>query len=318
MMRTEPEKTTKEKPPQGKRPNWFSSLFALRFFSDEQPKISPHAIVDPTAEIDEDVEVGPFCVIGPHVKIGSGCRFLNRVTVLGHTTIGRDNIMFPNVVLGAAPQDKKYRGEPTRLEIGNSNVFREAATVHVGTEKGGGLTSVGDNNLLMVNSHLGHDARLGSNCVLANNVMIAGHVLIGDYVNMMGGAAVHHFCTIGDFAYIGGYSRIHHDVPPFVKVDGADQVRGLNVVGLRRAGYADEDVKELEQAYRAIFARKKPMAVALSEFDMMNGINPHVRRMIEFLHRRNEGKHGRHLEGLRRTQPGSIVTPPSETDATPS
>lgn len=310
MEKTEPEKIVKDKPPQGKRPNWFASLFALRFFSDETAKISPHAIVDPAAEIDDDVEIGPFSVIGPHVKIGSGTRLLNRVTILGHTTIGRDNIMFPNTVIGAAPQDKKYRGESTRLEIGNSNVFREAVTLHVGTEKGGGVTILGDNNLLMVNSHLGHDSRLGSNCVLANNVMIAGHVVIGDYVNMMGGAAVHHYCTIGDFAYIGGYSRVHHDVPPFVKVDGADQVRGLNVVGLTRAGYAPEDIKELEQAYRNIFGRKKPMALALGEFDTMNGINPHVKRLVEFLHRRNQGKHGRYLEGQRRTLPGSIITPP--------
>src|SRR5688500_4281907 len=234
-METKPINKPKEKPVQ-KRPSWFSSLLSLRFFSAER-NIHETAVVDPEAHIADDVEIGPFCVIGPHVTIESGCRLLNNVTIVGHTTIGRDNICFPNVVLGAAPQDKKYRAEPTRLEVGNSNLFREAVTIHVGTEKGGGITRVGDNNMLMVNSHLGHDTALGSNCVLANNVMVAGHVVIGDYVNMMGGVGVHHFVTIGDYAYVGGYARIHHDVPPFVKIDGADEVRGLNTVGLRRAGY---------------------------------------------------------------------------------
>jgi UDP-N-acetylglucosamine acyltransferase len=299
----------KEKPNGPKRPNWFSSLLALRFFSAER-RIHEKAIVDPEANIAEDVEIGPFCVIGPHVTIESGCRLLNSVTVVGHTTLGRDNICFPHAVLGAVPQDKKYRAEPTTLEIGNGNVFREAVTVHVGTEKGGGITRVGDNNLLMVNCHLGHDVTLGNNCVLANNVMIAGHVLIGDYVNMMGGVGVHHFVTIGDYAYIGGYSRIHKDVPPFVKIDGADEIRGLNTVGLRRAGYAEDDIKELERAHRNLFGRKKPLSVAMSEYDLMNGVNPHVKRLIEFLHRRNEGKHGRYLESQRKVPAGAIVVPP--------
>ncbi len=301
----------KEKLTGTKRPSWFSSLLTLRFFSDER-KIHDRAIIDPLAEIAEDVEIGPFCVIGADVKIESGCRLLNNVTIMGHTTLGKDNICFPNVVLGAAPQDKKYRAEPTRLEIGNSNLFREACTIHVGTEKGGGITRVGDNNLLMVNSHLGHDVRLGSNCVLANNVMIAGHVVCGDYLNMMGGVGVHHFCSIGDYAYIGGYARIHHDVPPFVKVDGSDEIRGLNTVGLRRAGYPDEDIKELEKAYRNLFGKRKPLSVAMNEYDIENGVNPQVKRLVEFLHRRNSGKHGRYLEGQRRTPPASIVTPPSE------
>ncbi len=216
-----------------KRPAWFSSLFTFRFFSSEDaPKISPQAVVDPKADIADDVEVGPFCVIGPDVKIGAGCRLLNSVTILGDTTIGRDNVFFPNTVIGGAPQDKKYKGARTRLTVGNGNVFREACTIHTGTEKGGGVTRVGDNNLLMVNCHLGHDVALGSSCVLANNVMIAGHVVIGDYVNMMGGVGVHHFVTIGDYAYIGGYARIHHDVPPFVKIDGADEVRRLKDITL--------------------------------------------------------------------------------------
>jgi UDP-N-acetylglucosamine acyltransferase len=284
---------------EAKRPAWFRYLFNFRFWSDEHPKISPQAVVDPKAEIAEDVEIGPFCVVGPEVKIAAGCRLLNSVTVVGQTTIGRDNIFFPNSVIGTAPQDKKYKGAPTRLEIGNGNAFREACTVHVGTEKGGGVTTIGENNLLMVNSHVAHDCEIGSHCVISNNTMIAGHVVVGDFVAMMGGVGVHHFVTIGHHAYLGGYCRIHHDVPPFVKVDGSDQIRGLNKVGLSRAKFSPEDITALENAYRRLFLRKRPFAVAMMEFEDLDSLNPQVRYLIEFLRRRDEGKHGRYLEGLR-------------------
>jgi len=175
-MKTETSNTKEAKEPKApagnRRAPWFLSLFTFRFFSDEMPKISPHAVIDPSAEIAEDVEVGPFCVIGPQVKIDTGCRLLNNVTILGRTTIGKDNVFFPNSVIGAAPQDKKFKGETTELTIGNANVFREAVTIHVGTEKGGGITRVGDNGLYMVNAHIGHDATIGNAVVLSNNVMI--------------------------------------------------------------------------------------------------------------------------------------------------
>jgi UDP-N-acetylglucosamine acyltransferase len=279
---------------------WFRHLLKFRLFSGEHPKISPHAQVDDQAEIADDVEIGPFCVVGPHVKIGPGCKLLNNVTILGHTTIGARNVFFPNAVIGAAPQDLKYKGGDTRLEIGDGNVFREAVTVHVGTEKGGGITRVGNSNLLMINSHLGHDVQLGSRCVISNNVMIAGHVVIGNNVSMMGLVGIHHFVTIGDYAYLGGAARIHHDVPPFVKVDGEDKIRALNAIGLKRAGFSDEDIQALKDAVRKIwFGRKKAFSQSLAEFDCMNGINPHVRAMVEFLRRRDLGKHGRYLESLR-------------------
>jgi UDP-N-acetylglucosamine acyltransferase len=299
-MKPEPSKQKEVKTPgSNRRAPWFLSLFTFRFFSDSMPKISPHAVIDPTAEIAEDVEVGPFCVIGPKVKIESGCRLLNNVTILGRTTIGKDNVFFPNSVIGAAPQDKKFKGETTELTIGNANVFREAVTLHVGTEKGGGITRIGDNGLYMVNAHVGHDATIGNGVVISNNVMIAGHVLCENNVAIMGGVGVHHFVTLGEGAYIGAYSRIHYDVPPFCKVDGADMVRGLNKVGLRRSGYSETDVEALEQAYRRLFNRKKPMALAMAEFDTLNGLNPYVKQMVEFLQRRSAGKNGRYLESLR-------------------
>lgn len=288
-----------EKGKESKRAPWFHSLLRFRFFSDSMPKISPHAVIDPQAEIAEDVEIGPFCVIGPEVKIESGCRLLNNVTVLGRTTIGKDNVFFPNSVIGAAPQDKKYKGGSTQLEIGSANVFREAVTVHAGTEKGGGITRIADNGLFMVNCHIGHDAQIGSNATFANNVMVAGHVLCEDYVTLAGGVGLHHFVTVGRYSFVAAYARIHHDVPPFCKVDGADKVRGVNDTGMRRAGFAEEDIAAIDAAYRNLYNRKKPFAVAMAEYDTQNGINEHVKKMIEFLRRRDTGRHGRYLEASR-------------------
>ena len=262
-------------------------------------KISPHAIIDPEARLAADVEVGPFCVIGPQVQIGPRCRLLNNVTILGSTRIGANNVMFPNSVIGAPPQDRKYRGGVPRLEIGDGNLFREAVTIHCGTEKGGGITRFGNNNMLMVNVHVGHDAQIGSNCTIANNVMIAGHVIVGDYVAMMGAVGIHHFVTVGEYAFLGGAARIRHDVPPYLKVDGDDNVRGLNRVGLQRAGFEPADIEALEEACRRLYYRAKPFSVALAEFDVMNGANQHVKRMVEFLRQRDLGKFGRFLESRR-------------------
>lgn len=263
------------------------------------PLISPLSSIDPKACVADDAEVGPFCVIGPHVRIGSGTRLLSHVVVTGHTTIGRNNVFHPNSVIGGIPQDKKYRGGPTILEIGDDNTVREAVTIHIGTEKGGNVTRIGNHNLLMVNAHIGHDAQIGNHCIIANNVMIAGHVNCGNHVAIMGGVGVHHYVTIGNFAYLSGYARVHHDVPPFVKVDGADQIRGLNKVGLERAGYSQEDVEALDDACRQLFYREKPLAVAMAEFDTMNGLNPQVKILVDFLRRRDLGRNGRFMEGKR-------------------
>lgn len=264
------------------------------------PKIHPLACVDPKARIADDVEVGPFCVIGPDVELGAGCKLYNNVTILGHATIGKNNVFYPNAVLGTPPQDLKYRGGPTQVIMGDNNQVREAVTIQCGTETGAGVTKVGSNNLLMVNCHIGHDANFGDKCIIGNNCMIAGHVQCGDGVAMMGGVGIHHFVTVGEYAYIAGYARIHHDVPPFVKVDGADRVRALNALGLKRHGFSDNDVEALEDAARRLFfGREKPFNIALAEIASMNGVNVNVKRMIEFLHRRNTGRHGRYLEAHR-------------------
>ncbi len=263
-------------------------------------RISPLSVIDPKAQIADDCEVGPFCMVGPNVVLGPGCRLISHVVISGHTTVGSKNIFFPNAVIGSAPQDKKFRGEPTQLEIGDRNMFREAVTIHLGTAVGGGITRVGDDNLLMVNVHLGHDCQVGSRTVLSNNVMLAGHVVVGNNVVMSGGAAAHHYVTIGDYAFIAGMARIHHDVPPFMKVSDNDKIRALNNEGLKRAGFNGDDIDEIEEAGRRLFFnRDKPFAAALADFDTQNGIHPQVKLLVEFLRRRDAGKHGRYLESKR-------------------
>jgi len=264
------------------------------------PRISPLALVDPRASIGENVEVGPFCIVGPDVILGPGNKLVSHVVITGHTTVGKSNIFHPNCVIGDIPQDLKFKGETCCLEIGDENVFREAVTIHIGTKTGGGITRIGNNNLLMVNAHVGHDATIGDRCILANNVMIAGHIVIGNNVVLNGAAGVGAFVTIGDFAYIAGAARIHHDVPPYTKVSDDDRVRGLNAVGLRRAGVPENDIAMLEEASRLLFSRRTPQSVAMQELASRNGHHPRITHLVEFLQRRNSGKHGRYLEGLRK------------------
>jgi UDP-N-acetylglucosamine acyltransferase len=203
-------------------------------------------------------------------------------------------------VVGGPPQDLKYRGEHSTLEIGDHNQIREAVTIHTGTEGGGGATRLGSHNLLMVNAHIGHDSMIGNRCVVANNVMLAGHVVVGNHVVISAGAAAHHFLRVGDHVFVGAYSRLHIDVPPFVKIQD-DTVWDTNKLGLERSGFPSEDIDAIEEAVRRLFISKRtPFAQALGEFDTMNGINPHVKRLVEFLRERDLGKHGRYLESLRK------------------
>ncbi len=269
-------------------------------------KIHPMAVVDPKAELDGDVAVGPFCTIGPKVRIGSGTRLISHVVIDNRTTIGRNNLFHPYSVIGGAPQDLTYRGEDTSLEIGDGNTFRESVTINIGTEKGAnifgdGVTRVGDGNLIMVGVHVAHDCQIGSRNILSNNVGLSGHVVIGSNVAVMGLVGIHQFVTVGDLAYLTGMSRINHDVPPFLKVSSDDRVRALNETGLQRAGFQQEDIDALDMAARKLFFnRKENFARALARFDSKNGINPHVKTLVEFLRRRDKGVFGRYLESLRR------------------
>ena len=208
------------------------------------------AVVEPGATIGEGCEIGPFAVIGAQVVLGEGCTVKPHAVVTGDTHLGPGCTVFPGAVVGEVPQDLKYRGEPTRLRVGARNTIREGATLNTGTEGGGGVTTVGDGNLFMTGSHVGHDARIGSDCVFANQVAIAGHCEIGDRVIVGGLSGIHQFVRIGTGAIIGAVCMVTNDVIPYGLVQGPrGELDGLNLVGLKRAGTAREDITALRVAY---------------------------------------------------------------------
>lgn len=219
--------------------------------------VHPTALVHPDARLDETVEVGAFCVIDEHVEIGAGTVIGHHVVIRGHTRIGRDNRIHSFACLGEPPQDKKYRGEPTRLEIGDHNTIREYCTLNLGTAQDVGITRLGDDNWIMAYSHVAHDCQLGSHIVLANGVQLAGHVHIGDCVILGGGTLVHQFCRIGAYAFTAGGSVVLRDVPPYVMAGGnSAQPHGINSEGLRRRGFSAESIENIRRAYKTLYRTK--------------------------------------------------------------
>ena len=216
--------------------------------------IHPTAIVDPAAELDSTVAVGPYAVIGPQVRIGARSSVGAHCVIDGITRIGTDNQIFPHAALGGAPQDKKYAGEPTRLEIGHRNTIREFCTFSTGTAQDEGVTRVGDDNWIMAYVHIAHDCRVGNNTILANNATLAGHVHVADWAIIGGLTGVHQFSKIGAHVMAGFASHISQDVPPFMMVDGNPlAVRGLNLEGLRRRGFSSERVAVIKQIHRLMY-----------------------------------------------------------------
>jgi UDP-N-acetylglucosamine acyltransferase len=212
------------------------------------------AIVEAGAEIDGSVEIGPYTVIGPHVTIGAGTRIGAHAVIEGHTTIGPNNRIGHSAMLGGEPQDMKYRGEPTRLEIGERNTIREFTTIHVGTVQDGGLTSIGDDNWIMAYVHIAHDCRIGDNTVFSSNAQIAGHVSVGDWAILGGMSGVHQFVRIGAHSMLGGASALVQDLPPFIIAAGDKaEPHGINVEGLRRRGFEAEAIAALRSAYRVLY-----------------------------------------------------------------
>jgi UDP-N-acetylglucosamine acyltransferase len=267
------------------------------------PRIHSLAIVEPGAELGSDVEVGPFCHVHPGARIGDRTRLLSHVVVGSHTTIGSDNQVHPGAVIGGAPQDKTYRGEPTTLVVGNQNVIRESVTISRGTTKGGGRTVIGDRNMLMACSHIGHDCRIGNDIIMANAVLIAGHVEVGDRSVLAGAVACHHFARIGRMAYIGGMSRVVHDVPPFTKVAGERvRVRALNLVGLQRAGVPEPEIDELKRVYNLLFRRKTALSQVLTNVEALPGSL--AEELVGFVREWTSAPAGRYLEQFRTDRPG--------------
>ncbi len=249
--------------------------------------IHPTAIIDPAAVIGAGVVIGPYCVIGPHVVLSDGVRLISHVVVDGRTRIGAETTVYPFASLGHPPQDLKYGGEPSTLEIGARNRIREYVTMNPGTEGGGMITRVGDDCLFMVASHVAHDCQVGNHVILANNGTIAGHVMVGDYAIIGGLAAVHQYVRIGEHAMIGGMSAVENDVIPYGMVKGdRAHLAGLNLIGLERRGFGREDVRALRSAYRMLFAHEGTMAERLDEVATLYKGEAHIEKVVEFIRAR--------------------------------
>ena len=259
--------------------------------------IHPSAVIEDGAVIGAGVILGPYAVIGARVTIEAGAAVHAHAVISGTTTIGEETVIHAHAVVGGPPQDLKYLGSDTRLIVGRRNMIREGVTINVGTEQGGGETRVGDDNVIMANAHIAHDCIVGNRCIIANNVMLAGHVVIQDGVNLAGGAGVHHFATVGICAYVGGLSRIARDVPPFTIVEGhPSRVRGINVIGLRRHGMAEEKIQAVKAAYKLLFKTDDPMSEVVKRVHKEFADVPEVLRLVEFLERSTEGRLGRQEE----------------------
>jgi UDP-N-acetylglucosamine acyltransferase len=246
--------------------------------------IHPNALVDPAAILGRDVHIGPFCTVGADVTIEDGARLVSHVVVDGHTRIGPGVILFPFCTVGLAPQDLKYKGEPTRCEIGARTQVREHCTIHRGTSTGRGLTSVGADCMLMAVAHVAHDCSIGDHVIIANNAVMGGHVSIGDHAVIGGSAAIHQFVRIGRAAMIGGVSGVEGDVIPFGSVIGnRARLAGLNVVGLKRRGFEKTAIMSLRDAFRTLFKNEGVFARRLEETRAKFGHDPLVAEVLAFI-----------------------------------
>ncbi len=254
------------------------------------PKIHPSAIVDGSALIHEGVDIGPFAIVGPHVELGEGCSVHAYAQILGHTQMGRDNVVHSHCVIGGAPQDKKFQGEPTRLVIGDRNTFRECCTVNLGTVQDSGVTEIGNDNWIMAYVHIAHDCRVGSHTIMANAVQLAGHVHVGDWAILGGITGVHQFVRVGAHAMTGAGTTLIQDLPPYVMATGNPaSPHGINVEGLKRRGFSDEDIQALRRAYKQVYKSGSTLAEALSALAPEAQARPSVALLHQFLSQPGRG-----------------------------
>lgn len=253
--------------------------------------IHPSAIIDPTAKVHADAEVGPYCVVGAEVEIGAGTHLMAHVYVEGPTRIGEDNVFFPYSTVGVASQDKKYQGERAHTAIGNRNRIREFVTIHRGTEGGGALTSIGDDNLLMAYVHVAHDVRIGDHCVLGNAVTFAGHVIVEDWVTIGAFSGVHQFCKVGQHAFVGGYSVITQNVLPYSTTVSQREVKifGANAVGLERRGFTADRIEVLQRAFRILTRAGLNTSQAIARIREEGIESPEIDELLTFISRSERG-----------------------------
>lgn len=252
--------------------------------------IHPAAIVDPSARIAADVEIGPWTLIGADVEIGAGTRIASHVVIKGPTTIGRNNQILQFSTIGEDTPDMKYKGEPTRLVIGDDNRIREGVTIHRGTVQDRSETTIGNHNLLMAYVHIGHDSVIGDHCIFVNNASLAGHVHVGDWAILGGYALVHQFCRIGAHAFLGASTYVTKDVPAYVLVAGNPaEASNINVEGLKRRGFSSEAITALRKAYKIIYRQGMTVEAVLAELDVMVAAQPEVQQLIDSLKSSSRG-----------------------------
>ncbi|MHC4261327.1 MAG: acyl-ACP--UDP-N-acetylglucosamine O-acyltransferase [Planctomycetota bacterium] len=276
------------------------------------------AIIGEGVELGDDVEVGPYSIIAPGTRVGDRTRIGPQVVIDGRATIGADNMIGPKVnisgvtrigdrntifgqaSLGTAPQDLSYRGEPTEVEIGNENTIREFVTINRGTVKGGGVTRIGSGNLLMACCHVAHDCDIADHVIIGNNTLLAGHIKVEERANISGGVGGNHFVTIGAYCYVGGMTRMVHDVPPFMILEGhPSSVRGVNIIGLQRAGIDSDEIQSLREAHKRIWRTLGTRAEALADLSELARTSPNVDRLVEALENTATSSKGRYREILR-------------------
>jgi UDP-N-acetylglucosamine acyltransferase len=251
-------------------------------------QIHPTAIIDPQAELDPSVEIGPFVIIEGPVQIGPRTKVMAHAYICGNTSIGADNVIHMGCVIGHAPQHLGYKGAPTGVRIGDGNEFREYVTIHRAAEEGH-FTTIGNRCYFMGLSHVAHDVVVGNEVIVANGALLAGHVTIGDKVFISGNVGVHQFCSIGDFAMIGGLAKIVKDIPPFMLVDGQSEVSGINIVGLRRAGFSAEDREKIRQAYKILYRSGLNVSQAVARLEVEFPDCEPVQRIVSFIRASKRG-----------------------------
>jgi UDP-N-acetylglucosamine acyltransferase len=247
--------------------------------------VHPTAIIHPRAQVASDVRVGPYSLIGENVELGEGSEVMSHAVIDGRTRLGRNNHIFPYASIGLAPQDLKYNGEPTRVEIGDGNSIREFVTIHRGTVEGEGITHIGSHNLLMAYVHIAHDCNLGNNIIMANGASLAGHVEIQDHATVGAFTMIHQFCRIGAYSFLGSATLVNQDILPYSKTSAPRpvEVYGSNRLGLERRGLSKEDLKDLEAAFRLLTRSKLNTTQALEAIEAKGFQSPHVKALVEFI-----------------------------------
>lgn len=265
--------------------------------------ISPNSDIHPDARLGKGVTIGPFCVVGPNVAIGDHTELTSHVVLIGDTTLGSDNKLYPGCVIGGEPQDKSYEESQTKVIIGDNNVFREGVTVNRGAEKEDHITRIGDRNMFMANSHVAHNCRIFNDTILVNGVLLGGHVHVQDGAIVSGNTVVHHFSTIGRLAFVSGGCRVPHDIPPFMLAAGSDNptLKTINIVGMRRAGISEDAIDAVKTAFRMLYRKRKKLEEVKNYFhEEHDGAIPiELAQLLQFIEAQRAGRLGRAREAVR-------------------